>query len=376
MVSARDRARGSTRLRDRLDGPADDGAAGRVRARQVLADQRPGRAPRCWPPGRSATTAAAGTPRCGASWCRCPAAERSIDTPGPARRRPDRRRGRARPHLRRRRGARGAVPVPRLRPRRASRAARWPAALARRRRCALRRFESWQHLQRELRVGRLAQRRAAPRRAGQGVQRRRDAGAPAVTREPSDAPGGDEQAARSVREETDDDRDAVRRVVAAAFGGERVPSCSTRCASRWPGWTCRSSPRRRTRSSVTSRYTRGWLDSPDQAGRGAGAQPARRCGPTGSGPASARCWSRRRCSCSRTGPSRWSSSRATPASTRGSASSAGDELRLHRRRPRGSPAPAFQVATLPGYEQTWMTGALVYPDVWWRHDAVGLRPEA
>ena len=35
------------------------------------------------------------------------------------------------------------------------------------------------------------------------------------------------------------------------------------------------------------------------------------------------------------------------------------------------PAPAFQVATLPGYDQTWMTGALVYPDVWWRHDARG-----
>ena len=39
------------------------------------------------------------------------------------------------------------------------------------------------------------------------------------------------------------------------------------------------------------------------------------------------------------------------------------------------PAPAFQVATLPGYDQTWMSGALVYPDVWWRQDAVGLRPE-
>jgi len=37
--------------------------------------------------------------------------------------------------------------------------------------------------------------------------------------------------------------------------------------------------------------------------------------------------------------------------------------------------PPFQVATLPGYEQDWMTGAVVYPDVWWRHDAVGLRPE-
>jgi putative acetyltransferase len=39
------------------------------------------------------------------------------------------------------------------------------------------------------------------------------------------------------------------------------------------------------------------------------------------------------------------------------------------------PAPAFQVATLPGYDRARMSGALVHPDVWWRQDAVGLRPE-
>ncbi len=38
------------------------------------------------------------------------------------------------------------------------------------------------------------------------------------------------------------------------------------------------------------------------------------------------------------------------------------------------PDPAFQVVTLPAYED-WMTGALVYPDVFWRLDAVGLRGE-
>ena len=40
------------------------------------------------------------------------------------------------------------------------------------------------------------------------------------------------------------------------------------------------------------------------------------------------------------------------------------------------PEPAFQVATLPGYDQATMTGAVVYPDVWWQHDAIGVRPEA
>ena len=38
------------------------------------------------------------------------------------------------------------------------------------------------------------------------------------------------------------------------------------------------------------------------------------------------------------------------------------------------PPPAFQVFPLPSY-QPWMRGALVYPDVFWRHDSVGLREE-
>lgn len=37
------------------------------------------------------------------------------------------------------------------------------------------------------------------------------------------------------------------------------------------------------------------------------------------------------------------------------------------------PDAAFQVYRLPGYEP-WMTGTLVYPEVFWRLDAVGLRP--
>jgi putative acetyltransferase len=36
------------------------------------------------------------------------------------------------------------------------------------------------------------------------------------------------------------------------------------------------------------------------------------------------------------------------------------------------PDAAFQARRLPAYEP-WMTGTLVYPDVFWRHDAVGLR---
>jgi putative acetyltransferase len=36
------------------------------------------------------------------------------------------------------------------------------------------------------------------------------------------------------------------------------------------------------------------------------------------------------------------------------------------------PEPAFQVVLFAGW-QDWMVGALIYPDAFWRHDAVGLR---
>ncbi len=39
------------------------------------------------------------------------------------------------------------------------------------------------------------------------------------------------------------------------------------------------------------------------------------------------------------------------------------------------PEAAFQAITLPAYEP-WMTGTVVYPEAFWRHDAVGIRPEA
>jgi putative acetyltransferase len=37
------------------------------------------------------------------------------------------------------------------------------------------------------------------------------------------------------------------------------------------------------------------------------------------------------------------------------------------------PEPAFQAMRLPAFHEG-LSGALVYPDVFWRHDAVGLRP--
>ena len=40
-----------------------------------------------------------------------------------------------------------------------------------------------------------------------------------------------------------------------------------------------------------------------------------------------------------------------------------------------TPDPAFQVVVLEAWEG-WMTGALVYRDVWWEYDAAGLRDPA
>ncbi len=37
-----------------------------------------------------------------------------------------------------------------------------------------------------------------------------------------------------------------------------------------------------------------------------------------------------------------------------------------------TPAIALQAVSLDAH-QDWMTGRIVYPDVWWRHDAAGLR---
>jgi putative acetyltransferase len=39
---------------------------------------------------------------------------------------------------------------------------------------------------------------------------------------------------------------------------------------------------------------------------------------------------------------------------------------------RRTPEAAFQVVLMDSFEE-WMTGRVVYPEVWWRHDAAGLR---
>ena len=45
-----------------------------------------------------------------------------------------------------------------------------------------------------------------------------------------------------------------------------------------------------------------------------------------------------------------------------------DVLHVRERTPRA----AFQCVVFEGLEE-WMTGQLIYPAVWWEHDAAGLR---
>jgi putative acetyltransferase len=177
-----------------------------------------------------------------------------------------------------------------------------------------------------------------------------------------------------VREENDEDLDAVRRVVAGAFGGERVPALlddMRTSAACWLGLSFVAEDRDEVVGHVA--YTRGWLDAPtklvevlvlsplsvrpDHQRTGIGSLLVRETLPR-------------------------LEERAEPlVFLEGSPDFyqrlgfvAGADLNFTAPSTR-IPGPAFQVATMPGYDRTWMTGALVYPDVFWRHDCVGLRPE-
>lgn len=177
-----------------------------------------------------------------------------------------------------------------------------------------------------------------------------------------------------MREETPDDADDVRRVVAAAFGGEKVPALldALRTSVAWLDVAFVVEEADEVLASVT--YTRAWLDArpklvevlvlnplavrPDRQRSGLGSQLVTE---------SLRLLERR--------PEPMVFLEGSPDFFSRLGFIAGEQLGFEPPSVR-IPKPAFQVATLPGYEQAWMTGALVYPDVWWRQDSVGLRPEA
>lgn len=175
-----------------------------------------------------------------------------------------------------------------------------------------------------------------------------------------------------VRPETAQDHDAVRRVVSAAFGDEPVADLldGLRKSSAWRGLAFVAEVDGRVAGHVS--YTRGWLDAADRLlevlvlsplsvdphaqRRGVGSLLVRRTlallqdrpeplvfleGSPGY--------------YGRLGFRPGSTAGLTPPSSR-------------------IPPAASQFVPLPSYEP-WMRGPLVYPDVFWEHDSVGLRDQ-
>jgi putative acetyltransferase len=175
---------------------------------------------------------------------------------------------------------------------------------------------------------------------------------------------------RTVREESPQDVDPVRRVVAAAFGGEKVPDLldGLRESVAWLGLSFVAEEDDEVVGHVS--YSRAWLDAPtklvevlvlsplsvhpDRQRAGVGSDLVRGTLEALPGPLVFL----------EGDPGFYSRLGFLPGDRLGFTS---PSVRI--------PRPAFQVATLRGYDQTWMTGALVYPDIFWRHDAVGLRPQ-
>ena len=177
----------------------------------------------------------------------------------------------------------------------------------------------------------------------------------------------------TVREETPDDVDRVREVVTAAFGGDRVAGLldEMRTSVAWLDLSFVAEERGKVVAAVC--YARGWLDAParlvdvlvlsplavvpDRQRAGIGSTLVRE-------------------SLRRLAP------RSEPLVFVEGAPGYYSRLGFVAAHELGFTSPsvriprmAFQVATLPGYDQGKMSGALVYPDVFWRHDCVGVRPE-
>ena len=180
--------------------------------------------------------------------------------------------------------------------------------------------------------------------------------------------------APTVREEQADDVDAVRRVVAAAFGGEKVPELLDALRDSVAAWLDTAFVAEERDEIVASvAYTRAWLDAPTKLVEvlvlgPLAVHPDRQRDGIGSllVKDTLRLLEHR--------PEPLVFLEGGPDFYSRLGFIAGKELGFSAPSVR-IPAPAFQVATLPGYDQTWMSGAVVYPDVWWRQNAVGLRPE-
>jgi len=177
-----------------------------------------------------------------------------------------------------------------------------------------------------------------------------------------------------VRAATDDDASAVRRVVTAAYGGERVAQLLDALREDPVAWLDLAFVAEGKDGVVAAcAYTRGWLDSPTRLVEvlvlaPLAVRPDRQRDGVGTLLTKE---SLRRVE-ERDEPLVFLE--GDPGFFFRLGMVGAHELHVDPPSAR-IPEPAFQVATLTGYDQETMTGAVVYPDVWWRHDAVGMRPE-
>lgn len=173
-----------------------------------------------------------------------------------------------------------------------------------------------------------------------------------------------------VRAETLEDEAASRDVVAAAFGEEPVAELldGLRRSSAWRGLSFVAAEHDRVVGHVA--FTRGWLDAPRRLVEVLVLSPLS-VQPEAQGRGVGSALVRRTLELLQERPEPLVFLEGSPAYYR--------RFGFHPGEPYGFAAPstrippaAFQFVALPAY-QPWMTGTLVYPDVFWEHDAVGLR---
>ena len=173
-----------------------------------------------------------------------------------------------------------------------------------------------------------------------------------------------------VRPERPDDVAAVREVVAAAFGDEPVADLldGLRTSTAWRGLSFVAEVAGAVVGHVSS--TRGWLDAPDRLHEVLVLSPLS-VHPSAQGRGSGSALVRRSLAALEERPEPLVFLEGDPGYYGRLAFRAGAEGGFTAPSTRIPPA-AFQWVPLTSYQPS-LSGALVYPDVFWEHDAVGLR---
>ncbi|HSE07764.1 MAG TPA: N-acetyltransferase [Nocardioidaceae bacterium] len=173
-----------------------------------------------------------------------------------------------------------------------------------------------------------------------------------------------------VRPETPVDLPPVREVVAAAFGDEPIAPLldDLRGSSAWRDLSFVAEREGRVVGHVC--FTRGWLDAPQRLFEVLVLSPLS-VHPAAQGTGVGQALVRRSLELLVDRPEPLVFLEGSPAYYSRVGFRPGGSLGFSAPSQRIPPA-AFQVVVLPTYDDS-MTGALVYPDVFWEHDAVGLR---